>query len=312
MRIKMDLEEKISGIVSEENIIKDEDMSRHTTFRTGGPADYFVKITTKAMLSEVLKAFGDAGLTYRKDFYVLGNGSNVLISDKGFRGYILSLAGEFNSAKLIDETHIRAGAGTANAAVAVLARDNSLSGFEFAHGIPGTIGGALIMNAGAYGGEMKQVIRSVTALDMDGKEREFSADEADFGYRTSFFKGKDLILTDAVIELQKGDKDQIDEVMNDLMGRRRDKQPLEYPSAGSTFKRPEGHFAGKLIEDAGLKGLRVGGAQVSEKHSGFIINKENATSTDVYRLIKEVQAKVLENSGIELSPEVIRLGDFEA
>ncbi len=307
----MDLEERISAIVSDENIIKNEDMSRHTTFRTGGPADYFIKITTRAMLSEVLKAFGEAGFTYRRDYYVLGNGSNVLISDKGFRGYILSLTGEFNSAELIDDTHIRAGAGTANSAVAVLARDNALTGFEFAHGIPGTIGGALIMNAGAYGGEMKQVVKSVTAVTTAGETKQFTAEEADFGYRTSFFKGKDLILTDAVIELQKGDKDQIEETMNDLMGRRREKQPLEYPSAGSTFKRPEGHFAGKLIEDAGLKGLSVGGAQVSEKHCGFIINKGDATSADIDRLIKEVQAKVLEDSGIELSPEVIRLGDFE-
>jgi UDP-N-acetylmuramate dehydrogenase len=309
--MKMDLEERISAIVSDENIIKNEDMSRHTTFRTGGPADYFIKITTRAMLSEVLKAFGEAGFTYRRDYYVLGNGSNVLISDKGFRGYILSLTGEFNSAELIDDTHIRAGAGTANSAVAVLARDNALTGFEFAHGIPGTIGGALIMNAGAYGGEMKQVVKSVTAVTTAGETKQFTAEEADFGYRTSFFKGKDLILTDAVIELQKGDKDQIEETMNDLMGRRREKQPLEYPSAGSTFKRPEGHFAGKLIEDAGLKGLSVGGAQVSEKHCGFIINKGDATSADIDRLIKEVQAKVLEDSGIELSPEVIRLGDFE-
>jgi len=304
------IEEKLSGIISENSIVKNEDMSRHTTFRCGGPADYFVKVASKDELSKVLKALKEAGAKFFGDFYVVGNGSNLLVSDKGYRGVIISLTGEFEEVKLLDETHIYAGSAAMNVAVANLARDNSLTGFEFAHGIPGTIGGALIMNAGAYGGEMKQVVKSVTAMDADGNVVEYSAKEADFGYRHSAFKGKKCVLLGAEIELSKGVKETIEATMADLMVRRRDKQPLEYPSAGSTFKRPEGYFAGKLIQDAGLSGFSVGDAQVSEKHCGFVINKGNATASDVDKLIKEVQKKVFENSGVELSPEVIRLGEF--
>ena len=305
-----DIEVRLSGILSEENIIKNEDMSRHTTFRTGGPADYFVRINTLDSLKEVYSVLCDCEAKFFRDFYVVGNGSNLLVSDKGFPGIIISLTGDFATAKLIDETHIRTGAGASNAFVANLALENCLTGFEFAHGIPGTIGGALIMNAGAYDGEMKQVVQSVTVLEEDGSIRSVTNEEASFGYRTSAFKGRKCILLDAVIELKKADRDGISARMQDLMERRRSKQPLEYPSAGSTFKRPEGHFAGKLIQDAGLSGFSIGGAQVSTKHCGFVINKGGATSSDVNALIEEVKKRVMESSGVELSPEVIRLGEF--
>ncbi len=306
----IDIYDRLSDIVSEKNIIKNESMSRHTTFRCGGPADYFVRVDSKDELSRILKLFNDEKAKFFRDFYVVGNGSNLLVSDKGYRGVVLSLAGEFEKVSLIDETTVFAGAAAMNVSVANLAKDNSLTGFEFAHGIPGTIGGALIMNAGAYGGEMKQVVKKVIAMEEDGNIREYTCDEADFGYRTSAFKGRKCVLLGAEIELKKGDRKVIENTMSDLMSRRREKQPLEFPSAGSTFKRPEGYFAGKLIQDAGLAGYSVGGAEVSTKHCGFIINKKDATASDVDMLIKDVQKKVLENSGVELCPEVIRLGEF--
>ena len=310
--MRIDLDDRLSGIVPKENIIKNEDMSRHTTFRTGGPADYFIKVGKKDELKRLVELFHEEGLMFGRDYYVLGNGSNLLVSDEGFRGIVLTLEGEFSECRLESDTEIVAGAACLNVAVANLARDNSLTGFEFAHGIPGSIGGALVMNAGAYGGEMKQVVKSVTAVMEDGTDRVFGADELEFGYRTSVFKTINCVITGAHIGLTKGVKEEIEATMEDLKGRRVSKQPLEYPSAGSTFKRPEGYFAGKLIEDAGLKGYSVGGAQVSEKHCGFVINKGNASSQDVYRLILDVQKKVLEASGVELTPEVILLGEFKA
>lgn len=308
--MRIDLNERLSEIIPKENIIKNEDMSRHTTFRTGGPADYFIKVGKPAELKSLIKLFNEEGIKFGEDYYILGNGSNLLVSDKGFRGIILTLSGEFAKCAIENETAIRAGAAVLNVAVANLARDNSLTGFEFAHGIPGSIGGALVMNAGAYGGEMKQVVRSVRAIMEDGTEREFDADELEFGYRTSIFKRINCVITDTLIELNKGVREEIEALMDDLKNRRISKQPLEYPSAGSTFKRPEGYFAGKLIEDAGLKGYSIGGAQVSEKHSGFVINRDNATSEDVYRLILDIKKKVYESSGVELSPEVILVGEF--
>ena len=306
------MDDRLSEILPKENIIKSEDMSRHTTFRTGGPADYFIKIGKKEELKQIIELFHSEGLKFGDDYYVLGNGSNLLVSDEGFRGVIVTLEGEFADCRMESDTEIRAGAAILNVSVANLARDNSLTGFEFAHGIPGSIGGALVMNAGAYGGEMKQVVKSVTAIMEDGSERVFGPEELEFGYRTSVFKTINCVITDALIGLNKGVKEEIEALMDDLKNRRISKQPLEYPSAGSTFKRPEGYFAGKLIEDAGLKGYTVGGAQVSEKHSGFVINKGQATSADVYRLILDVQEKVFEDSGVRLSPEVILLGEFKA
>ncbi|WP_026508984.1 UDP-N-acetylmuramate dehydrogenase [Butyrivibrio sp. LC3010] len=309
--MRFDLDEKLAGILPEDSIIKNEDMSRHTTFRTGGPADYFIKISSDEELVSILNLLKEMKMKPKEDYYVLGNGSNLLVSDAGFRGVVLSLCGDFSKCSMTGDNHIKAGAAALNVAVANLARDNELTGFEFAHGIPGSIGGALVMNAGAYGGEMKQVVRSVYAFDENASLRKLDLDELEFGYRTSIFKKKNYVITGCDIELKKGKKNEIESLMNELKEKRISKQPLEYPSAGSTFKRPEGYFAGKLIEDAGLRGYSVGGAQVSEKHCGFVINKGNATSEDVYRLISDIQEKVFKSSGVKLSPEVILLGDFE-
>ncbi|WP_044914076.1 UDP-N-acetylmuramate dehydrogenase [Butyrivibrio sp. WCE2006] len=309
--MRFDLDEKLAGILPEDSIIKNEDMSRHTTFRTGGPADYFIKISSDEELVSILNLLKEMKMKPKEDYYVLGNGSNLLVSDAGFRGVVLSLCGDFSKCSMTGDNHIKAGAAALNVAVANLARDNELTGFEFAHGIPGSIGGALVMNAGAYGGEMKQVVRSVYAFDENASLRKLDLDELEFGYRTSIFKKKNYVITGCDIELKKGKKNEIESLMNELKEKRISKQPLEYPSAGSTFKRPEGYFAGKLIEDAGLRGYSVGGAQVSEKHCGFVINKGNATSEDVYRLISDIQEKVFKSSGVNLSPEVILLGDFE-
>ncbi|MBE5860365.1 MAG: UDP-N-acetylmuramate dehydrogenase [Butyrivibrio sp.] len=307
--MKLDIREELSGIISEENLIINEMMSRHTTFKTGGPADYFVRVNTEDELSHLLSLLDGKGLTFARDFYIVGNGSNLLVSDEGFRGVIISLSGDFSKVS-IDGNIVNAGSAALNSMVASSAKDKSLTGFEFAHGIPGTIGGAVVMNAGAYDGEMKQVIKSVRAMNPDGSIEEYDNESCAFSYRNSIFKKKKQIILSAKIELLPGNKAEIEEKMKDLMGRRRDKQPLEYPSAGSTFKRPEGYFAGKLIEDAGLRGYSHGDAQVSEKHCGFIINKGQASSKDIYELITYVQDKVKENSGVDLVPEVIMLGEF--
>ncbi len=295
----------LGQIVSEQNVLSDEPMSRHTTFRCGGPARLFIRPTDVDQLKEVMKIINRLGL----DYFVLGNGSNLLVSDKGFDGVIIS-TGSLNEVALKGQTEIYAQAGALNSAIAALARDNSLTGFEFAAGIPGSIGGAMIMNAGAYGGEMKQVVKEVTVLSPEGEVMVLDNSTMEFGYRTSAIKGKRFIVLAALLTLKKGDKEAVADTMLELAAKRRDKQPLEYPSAGSTFKRPEGYFAGKLIEDAGLRGFAVGDAQVSEKHCGFVINKGNATASEVNELILQVQRKVYENSGVKLEPEVIMLGDF--
>jgi UDP-N-acetylmuramate dehydrogenase len=215
-----------------------------------------------------------------------------------------------NDIRLVEECSILAEAGALNSQIAAFARDNSLTGFEFAAGIPGTIGGAMIMNAGAYDGEMKMITESVRVLDPSGKERVIDNEQMEFGYRTSAIKGKGFVVLSALLTLKKGDPAAISERMTDLALRRKEKQPLEYPSAGSTFKRPEGYFAGKLIEDAGLRGYTVGGAMVSDKHCGFVINRDDATSSDIYRLIQDVKKRVLEDSGVTLEPEIIMIGEF--
>ncbi|WP_029323987.1 UDP-N-acetylmuramate dehydrogenase [Butyrivibrio sp. AE3004] len=310
--MRFDLDKKLSGILPEANIIKNEEMSRHTTFRTGGPADYFVKISNEKELKEVLSLFREEKMKMQEDYYILGNGSNLLVSDKGFDGVIIYLCGDFAQVLLVEDEVIRAGAAALNVNVANFARDNELTGLEFAHGIPGSVGGALVMNAGAYGGEMKQVVQSVTAILEDGSIKNISGDALEFGYRTSIFKRMKCVITGCDIRLKKGDREVIESTMNELKEKRVSKQPLNFPSAGSTFKRPEGYFAGKLIEDAGLRGYCVGDAQVSEKHCGFVINKGNATSDEVYRLITYIQDRVFEQSGVRLTPEVILLGDFKA
>ena len=296
----------LSKIVLKENIVKDEPMSRHTTFRCGGPATLFLRPGSEDELVRVVSLLKDKGHPYM----LLGNGSNLLVSDKGYEGVVISLE-RLSELSLEGETSIRAQAGVLNSRIASFARENSLAGFEFAAGIPGTIGGAMIMNAGAYGGEMKLITTSVRAITPDGEVKELTAEDCDFGYRTSALKREGYVVLSALLQLQKGNEKEITDLMTELALKRKEKQPLEYPSAGSTFKRPEGYFAGKLIQDAGLKGFSVGDAAVSEKHCGFVINKGQATSADIYKLIREVQKKVFEDSGVTLEPEVILVGEFD-
>lgn len=285
----------------------DEPMKRHTTFRAGGPAAAFL-VPTEAELKEVYPFL----VAEAVPVCILGNGSNVLFSDRGFDGAVIEIGKAMGTVR-VDGTHVTAGAGSLLSVLAKAACDHSLTGLEFASGIPGSVGGAVFMNAGAYGGEVKDVIESVRALRADGSEVTYSAEELGLAYRRSRFseEGCGEIILEADFVLRQGNEDEIRATMADLNGRRREKQPLEYPSAGSTFKRPEGYFAGKLISDAGLKGLAVGGAQVSEKHAGFIINTGDASAADIYSLIREVQKRVREASGVELVPEVRLIGDFD-
>ncbi|MCR4904120.1 MAG: UDP-N-acetylmuramate dehydrogenase [Butyrivibrio sp.] len=296
---------QLSTVVPRENIFPDEPMSRHTTFRTGGNADCYIKVTHRKQLIDLFKLVKEMG----RDYYVVGNGSNLLVSDNGYKGIIISMLGGMNEVTVEGNT-IYAQAGALNSQIASVAKANELTGFEFAAGIPGTIGGAMIMNAGAYGGEMAQVTEYVDVLNKNGEPMVLTNSAMEFEYRNSVLKNSCHIVLGAKIVLKKGDAGEIEAKMKELASKRKEKQPLEYPSAGSTFKRPAGNFAGKLIEDAGLKGYSIGGAQVSKKHSGFIINTGTATSTDIYNLIKDVQNKVLEESGIELETEVIMLGKF--
>lgn len=288
-----------------EYIFPDEPMDKHTTFRVGGSADCFVEIGTVEELSAIIRYLKQT----ERNYIVLGNGSNVLVGDKGFRGVILHMGNRFSNI-IVNGTTIKAQAGAMLAVVAKTAAKHSLTGLEFAAGIPGTIGGAIVMNAGAYDGEMKQVVRSVTVLSEAGEVMVLSNETMNFGYRTSVIKNRPFIVLETELVLQEGDTSAIQEKMADFNEKRRSKQPLEFPSAGSTFKRPEGQFAGKLIMDAGLRGFRIGGAQVSEKHCGFIINKGNATAADISELMDEVTEKVKERFFVTLEPEVIRIGEF--
>lgn len=301
----MSVYETLCGILGEENVLRDEPMGAHTTFRVGGPADYFVMPQSEEALAEL------AAFVTKEDIshYILGNGSNLLVGDKGYRGVMIQVGRGLGEIR-VDGELIYAQAGGSLARLAAVARQESLTGLEFASGIPGTLGGAVMMNAGAYGGEMKQVIVSARALAPGGEIREIPVEKLELGYRTSIFAANEDIILGAVMKLEKGDKDQIQDYMDELKRRRVEKQPLEYPSAGSTFKRPEGHFAGKLIEDAGLRGFSVGGAQVSEKHCGFVINKGKATAADILFLMEQVAERVERQSGIRLVPEVKRIGEF--
>lgn len=280
-------------------------MWKHTTFRVGGEADCFVRISSPSQLAGLIPRLKENGIEY----FITGNGSNLLVGDGGFRGVILQIGSKM-SALSAEGNCIRAGAGALLSTAAKYAMEQGLAGLEFASGIPGTIGGGVMMNAGAYGGEMKQVIRSVTVLDENGGIFEIGNDAMEFGYRTSIIKRKRLIVLEAVMALEAGDKEEILAKMEELATRRKEKQPLEFASAGSTFKRPEGYFAGKLIMEAGLRGYSVGGARVSEKHCGFVINAGEARASDIAAVIKEVQKRVKEHSGVSLEPEVIFLGDF--
>ena len=282
-----------------------EPMKRHTSFRAGGNAEWFCIPETAEELKAVLAACKKADMPW----YVVGNGSNLLVSDDGFSGVIIS-TGKFDRLDVDGET-VTAGAGVLLSKVAAAAWKAGLTGFEFAAGIPGSVGGAAVMNAGAYGSEMKNVLKNVTVLTAEGDVKKIPAEELELGYRTSCMPKIGWLVLEAEYVLVKGEPDAIKAVMDDLAARRRDKQPLEYPSAGSTFKRPEGYFAGKLIEDAGLKGFSVGGASVSEKHAGFVINKDGASASDIYSLCKKVERKVMETFGVSLEMEVKLLGKFE-
>ncbi len=288
-----------------DNVRLHEPMKKHTTFRIGGPADYYLCPHSTEELQKILQICRENKL----EFFILGNGSNLLVSDKGYRGVVIQLWKNFSDIETEDNT-ITVKAGTLLSKVAAEALEESLTGMEFASGIPGTMGGAVMMNAGAYGGEMKDIIREVTVLTREGELLTLSKEEMNFGYRTSVVKEKGYVVISAELQLRKGDREEIRKVMDELKERRVTKQPLDMPSAGSTFKRPEGYFAGKLIMDAGLRGFSVGGAQISEKHCGFVVNKGDATAADVLGLIGEVQKRVQEKFGVALEPEVKFLGEF--
>lgn len=289
----------LSAIVGESDVLTGEPMSAHTTFRIGGPADLFVRPHSAEEIQKCISFLNEEGCPW----IVIGNGSNLLIPDEGVRGAVICLGREFSDIS-VNDVHIRAEAGALLSKVAAEAAAASLTGLEFAGGIPGTLGGACVMNAGAYGGEMKQVLRKVTVLTKSGNVREYRNDEMALGYRTSIFQREEMIVLAADLELQKGDPEKIRGVSEQLKAMRQSKQPLDMPSAGSTFKRPEGYFAGKLIMDAGLRGYRVGGAMISEKHCGFVVNCGNATAADVTQLIRDVSARVYEKFGVRLEPEV--------
>lgn len=288
-----------------DNVKVQEPMKKHTTFRIGGPADYYLCPHSAEELQKILQIC----IENKIEFFILGNGSNLLVSDKGYRGAVVQLWKNFSDIVSEADT-ITVKAGALLSKVAAEALEEGLTGMEFASGIPGTIGGAVVMNAGAYGGEMKDIIKEVTVLTQEGEILTLSKEEMNFGYRTSVVKEKGYVVISVVLQLKKGDREEIRKVMEDLKERRVTKQPLDMPSAGSTFKRPEGYFAGKLIMDAGLRGFSVGGAQISEKHCGFVVNKGDATAADVLGLIKEVQKRVQEKFGVALEPEVKFLGEF--
>ncbi len=320
------LQKEMGRILPSEQIRYNEPMDRHCSFRTGGPADALALVRTEEEMASLLKLLRDSGQPY----FLLGRGTNLLIGDGGYRGVIVTAAQAPSAEKTqmdpvcgedlpgdfpldgicVDGNRITAGAGATLKAVAMAALEHGLTGLEFAAGIPGTVGGGLVMNAGAYGGEIRLTVRTVRLLMPDGSVQEYTADQMEFGYRTSLLRRIEAAALRAQFELTPGDPDKIRARVLELAEQRRSKQPLEFPSAGSTFKRPEGYFAGKLIMDAGLAGYSVGGAQVSEKHCGFVINRGGATSAQIRTLIGDVQKKVFEDSGVRLEREVIFLGDF--
>ncbi len=300
--MKRETIEAIERILPAGQIFRQEPMKLHTTFRVGGNAALFLEIRSAEQLRELIACFHESGVKY----FVVGNGSNLLVSDEGYDGVILHIAGGMKELRA-EGRIITAQAGALLSQVAAAALEHSLAGLEFASGIPGSVGGGVIMNAGAYGGEMSQVVSRVKGISADGKEVAFTKEELEFGYRMSLLKREHIIVTEVEFQLESGVREEIRVKMADFTARRKSRQPLEYPSAGSTFKRPEGYFAGKLIMDAGFRGYSVGGAQVSEKHCGFIINKGNATAADIRQLMKEIQERVKEQTGVELEPEVVLL-----
>lgn len=298
--------DRLEQIVNSEQILLEEPMRKHTTFKVGGPADVFVELRNAEQLRDILAAAEE----FDVPVYIIGNGSNLLVGDLGYRGLIIQIYKGMNQIE-VNGNQMRVQAGALLSTIARKALEHNLGGFEFASGIPGTLGGAVAMNAGAYGGEMKQVIRQATVLTRSGELKVLTVDELELGYRKSAVIDKDYIVLEAVLEFIPDEREVIQGKMNEYAQARKNKQPLEYPSAGSTFKRPVGYFAGKLIDDTGLRGFSYGGAQVSEKHCGFVINKDHATAKDIVTLMKEVNRKVTEKFGVSLEPEVKMIGDFE-
>ena len=297
--------EFLAGVVPAENIRQQEPMSEHTTFRVGGPAEVFVTAGDRQQLEKVIRYLNLTGWP----FFLLGNGSNLLVGDKGYRGVVIRLGREFEKIRT-EGNRLTCGAAVSLAKAAKTAMESGLAGLEFASGIPGSVGGGVRMNAGAYGGELGALVESVVVMAKDGSLMELDNDTMEFSYRRSVLKDRPYVVLEVTMRLSDGNREEILARMNDLAAKRKQKQPLEYASAGSTFKRPEGYFAGKLIMDAGLRGARIGGARVSDKHCGFIINDGTATAADIAELIAEVSERVKERFGVSLEPEVIFLGDF--
>lgn len=281
-------------------IFEQEPLSAHTTFRIGGPALFYMIPESAEEIREGIRFARERGLP----FITIGRGSNMLFPDEGYRGVVMEIGSGMNQIEYCGAGKIRAQAGALLSAIASEAARHSLTGFEFAGGIPGTLGGAVVMNAGAYGGEIKDCIVSARVMDSAGNESCLDREQLELGYRTSVIQSRGDLVLEAEFQFEMGDSGEIRDRMKELSAKRRDKQPLEFASAGSTFKRPEGHFAGKLIEDAGLRGYRIGDAQVSEKHCGFVVNRGHATAKEVLAVICDVQKKVLESSGVKLEPEV--------
>ncbi|MBQ9984625.1 MAG: UDP-N-acetylmuramate dehydrogenase [Lachnospiraceae bacterium] len=302
--MNQNVKNELYRIVGEQNVKIEEPMCKHTTFRIGGPAQYFVMPQSAEELGQVVALCKAEKVSY----FVVGHGSNLLVSDKGMRCVVIQLYKNFERFS-IEGNRVNAQAGVMLCKLGQAILEAGLTGFEFAAGIPGTLGGAVMMNAGAYGGEMKDIVESVQLMDCDGNLLEKTCEEMDFAYRHSIVADENLIVVGATLKLDHGDKEAIAARMEELAIARRTKQPLEFPSAGSTFKRPEGYFAGKLIMDAGLRGYQVGGAQVSEKHCGFVINKGGATAQDVLQLVEDVKRKVYEEFQVQLEPEVRMVGE---
>ena len=295
---------ELENIMAGSGIFMEEPMKKHTTFRVGGPADVLVQPDETA-LAAVLGLCRQHNVPYS----FIGNGSNLLVGDKGIRGVVIEMTEPMGNIE-VQGTRITAQAGAMLSKIANTAASNGLGGMEFAAGIPGSVGGAVVMNAGAYGGEMKDIIERVYVLDENGAQLELDRTALDLSYRHSCIPNKKYIVTKVVLELVPRDEAEIRSKMKELNEKRAEKQPLQYPSAGSTFKRPEGYFAGKLIMDAGLRGYQVGGAQVSEKHCGFVINKGDATAADICQLMQDVADKVQAQFGVVLEPEVKMIGEF--
>ena len=295
--------ERIIGDVPEDRVLRNEPMSRHTSFRIGGPAAAFIIVNNEEELAKVLTAVTDTGTPHM----IIGNGSNLLVSDKGYPGIMIKLGADFESITRDenDPCRVKVGAAMLMSRTSAFLTENGLSGFEFASGIPGSIGGAVFMNAGAYGGEIRDVVRAVRVMDADGKNlRTLSNEEMQFSYRHSVAEDAGILILSAEMELKEDDPDEIAARVAELQFKRNSKQPVNYPSAGSTFKRPVGGYAAALIEQSGLKGYTAGGAQVSEKHSGFVINIGGASCEDVLAVMRHVRETVLSDSGILLEPEV--------